>query len=631
MRRHVAVFQAAAVLACAFAPAGRPPAAMQRIARPNVVLVIFDTTRADRFFGPHGATRLNRLPGTAFTDTWAQAPSTSSAVATLFTGLLPTQHGVFDGGGALARSVPTLAEQFRAAGYTTVHVTGNPNSGPLYGLDRGFQQVVWSGRGSASALLHHQLQYADAVGGFALEFLARAKSPFLLSLHFNDPHSPYDPISPPPLRAPRRILDEPASDPGVGRVLPLERDDMIARYDAEVASVDRTLARIVDALRRGGLWERTVLLVTADHGEEFQEHGGWGHSHTLYPEVLRIPLFIRQPGDRVRHTVRGRVNQADILPTILDLTGFPRVGGISGRSRAGLLSGTPGGTVSTLAEKLSPDKGEPRRLLLTDSWAFIERASSGRAELYDMKRDPAQLRDLAASRPEEVQRMRAELRRTVGEMRRASPAESAPIDPDTLRNLQALGYLQGRRSTAGGTDASGDAELTVGRVLANTVADDLWTPFRAPVRLVADDSPNAFEVRLSFPGSARRAGAGRLRFAASTQATRLSNVTVGAAEGAETDRRPVSFEGALSRRIPPGAIVESDPVLLPQSDRWVVTFTATPLGLVRMTGVDATTELRPASDGLSRGPHAWTRRPNSLLGLAGIRPHASATRPRYRR
>ena len=150
---------AVSVIAATFIVSAPLPAA----ARFNVLLVIMDTTRADHVPGFGGASArapwLASLRAARFTNTRSQAPTTTSAVASIFTGLYPSEHGVIDGGAPMPPQVRTLAQLLGEAGYLTGHVTGNPNSGPLYGLTRGFSSVDYSLPGSGSALLHQQLQH----------------------------------------------------------------------------------------------------------------------------------------------------------------------------------------------------------------------------------------------------------------------------------------------------------------------------------------------------------------------------------------------------------------------------------------------------------------------------------------
>ena len=591
-----------------------------RTARPNVLFVITDTTRADRFVGVRSAAAwLKRQPGTEFNNAWSQAPTTNSSVATIFTGLLPSQHGVFDGGGALPREAGTLAEFFLAAGYSTAHITANPNSGPAYGLDRGFRHVRWSGRGPASDLLNQQLQHGSAIGSLALDFLKDVREPFLLSLHFNDPHSPYDPVrAPASVTGVRRIYDEPSSDPSVGRVTAREHGDLMARYDAEIAEVDRALSRVVQRLEQTGAWRRTVLVVTSDHGEEFQDHGGWGHSHSLFPELLHVPLFIRQPGDSARRIQSGRINHADLLPTLLELTGLPPAARLWGRSRASLMRSGDGAAERTIAEKLSSEKGGPLRSLITDQLALIERQNDGRLELYDRTRDPGQRQDIAAVRPREVERLHQDLEDEIRATRRPGVAKTATIDADTLRHLQSLGYLQGRTAAAGPAPDRADQPAPAIRTILNTrvSARTRWSALSSGDTIAADNSTRGFQVELEIPVGAGTARRVRLRFAAAEHATTISEVTVKRV-GSTSRAQPVTFGGRTVRRFPPGAVIESDPFPGPAADRWIVTFRSEPLGLVRIAKA-LRSKLTPLEKPVSGSSSAASESIDGVMGLIAI-------------
>jgi arylsulfatase A-like enzyme len=564
--------------------------------------------------GTRGAAAwLKRQPGTVFENAWSQAPTTNSSVATIVTGLLPSQHGVFDGGGALPREVPTLAEHFQGAGYATGHITANPNSGPAYNLDRGFRVVRWSGRGEASDLLHQQLQHAEGIASLASEFLKQTKEPFLLSLHFNDAHSPYDPSrSPAPMKGVRRIYDEPSSDPSVGRVTAHERADMLARYDAEIAAVDRALSRVVQQLQRTGVWDRTLLVVTADHGEEFRDHGRWGHSHSLYQELLHVPLFIREPGDVQRRVRPERINLADLLPTVLQLSGLPPAARTWGRSRAALLRGGGEPAEFTVAEKLSTEKGGQLRAYVTDRAGLIEHLQ-GNAELYDHHRDPKQMRNLAATRPREVEALQNVLEKAVLAAPRPGPARAAAIDSDTLRHLQSLGYLQGRKGASGpAAHGADDPAPAIRTILARPFATrPLWSAISAGSLIAMDNSSRSFQVQIPVSAGAWRGRRVRLRFAAAEHSTTISDVRV--TTPAASSRR-VTFDGQVRRRFPAGAVIDSDALVGPAGDRWLVSFRTEPLALVRVAAALRSRLAPLASSGSQPSPEA----PQTIDGTVGL-------------
>ncbi len=270
---------------------------------PSILLISIDTTRADRLgcYGrqPSPTPHIDRwaAEGVVFESALTPIPVTLPAHTTLMTGTLPWRHGVRDNGVYRVPSdVPTLAESFAEAGYDTAAVVGAAVLDRQYGLDRGFgsyDDVKTAGGGLAIAERRAR-QVTDAA-------LARAQSlrpPFVLFVHYFDPHAAYDP--PPPFAA--RYRSEP--------------------YVGEIASVDAEIGRLRESLEAKGLLENTVVVVTSDHGEGLGEHGEATHGVFLYQSTLHVPLVIRAPGWPRGHRVAGTVSLADVAPTLLDLAGL---------------------------------------------------------------------------------------------------------------------------------------------------------------------------------------------------------------------------------------------------------------------------------------------------------------------
>ena len=287
----------------------------------HVVVILVDAMRADRlgvYGGKAGTPVMDGLArdGTVFANACAQAPSTRPSVSSLMTGLYPSQHGIVDRivnvehgvvtVAGLDGSVRLLAEAFSDAGFTTAaFLGGNANVKPVFGLTRGFQHVDWRPTTDGKVLVQ---DFEAWVG-------AGQEGPTFCYLHFMDVHHPL------PMEIIPSRLDEGLDVSTVDQ----SADQLIACYDDAVHLVDEHIGRVLDALRSAGMWEETVVIVTADHGEELTEHGAMlSHGRTLYRELVRVPLIMRLPGSERRGTVDSRpVQLIDIFPTVLDAAGQP--------------------------------------------------------------------------------------------------------------------------------------------------------------------------------------------------------------------------------------------------------------------------------------------------------------------
>jgi arylsulfatase A-like enzyme len=225
-------------------------------------------------------------------------------------------------------------------------------------------------------------------------------------------------------------------------------------YDEEIRFTDAGIGRLLDALEELGLDDDTLVVVTADHGEEFFGRGWLGHTRTLYEEVIRVPLIIRVPGNNERgRAVAAPVSLVSLAPTILDYLGVDAPdAGFQGPSLRPLIDGSPG-------EDLPPVRSEVRFIVLSSENVLAEKVAYKHAvidgrhklikdfreqsyELYDLERDPGERENLAASRPELLREMLVVLNRTQNiETARPAGAENATLDPDEAAMLRDLGYI----------------------------------------------------------------------------------------------------------------------------------------------------------------------------------------------
>jgi len=302
---------------------GAPPVDRQA----NVLLITLDTTRADRI-GAYGyrdieTPNLDALAadGVRFDRAISSVPLTLPAHSTLMTGLRPPHHGVRDNGGYfLDDRWTTLAEAARASGRQTFAAVGAFVLHELWGIAQGFD-VYDDEFGDDPDVKSHQMLRVQRDGAQvverALEWLDQRDrgKPFLAWLHFYDPHHPYTPPSP----FAERYAERP--------------------YDGEIAYTDSLVGRVVDYLRREGLYEHTLIVVVGDHGEGMGDHHEPDHGIFLYDTTLHVPLIVRAPQQRYRGVVRQVVRDIDVMPTVLAYLGLEPPAEVEGRSLLGLMAG----------------------------------------------------------------------------------------------------------------------------------------------------------------------------------------------------------------------------------------------------------------------------------------------------
>ncbi|RLB60424.1 MAG: hypothetical protein DRI90_13770, partial [Deltaproteobacteria bacterium] len=377
----------------------------------NVVWVIIDAIRADHVqsLGYDKATMPNfdKLASESllFSRAYSQSSATVLSFPSMFTGSYPaTLHWEMSNKRIqpVASSV-TVAERFKKAGYTTGLILSEHTKKYFVGIQQGYDEVItlklakntkqlWKERRSPIALSKAIEYIAEKAPG------AKARSPFFLTVYFPDPHSPY-----------KRHADVDSSNFATGP---------IGNYDTELAFSDRYLGQLITHLKdRPKVWDDTIFVVVADHGEEFGEHGGTRHARSCHIESVHVPLLIRIPGIAPKK-LDAPVALIDVLPTLIECTGIARDGGmLHGHS---LL-------IPALTDHAELDrpifcsvvsqKGRIkffRRSVRQKHFALLNNVGTGRETLFDMAQDPEEKTNLAASRQhaDELKRLRALLRAT---------------------------------------------------------------------------------------------------------------------------------------------------------------------------------------------------------------------------
>lgn len=438
--------------------------------KPNLVLIAVDAMRADHLscLGNEQVRTpsIDRIAreGLLFSNCIVQAPWTLPSFGSMFTSLYPSQHGAEEQwlrrapkseekivlkGGILPADNTTLAEILRKVGYTTVAFQPNITAGSTRGFDQGFDffldsykyrelflehlaSVVSGGR--ITRMFFPSYVYASdaSITKYTLRWLEQYQErPFYLHALFFDLHESY-----------------------LHSKKPENREELFRRYDSTLEKTDAQIGKIYDYLAEVGLLDQTILVVLSDHGEELFDHGGMhrgydedydsgqGHGHTLYDEVLRIPLIIRFPpkisaGQRVDRQVRS----IDILPTLLSLLDLPYQGPMEGvdltASRA-----EPGKSLIAYSESIL--HGPEKKSVRTGEWKLIFHPQAQRFELYNLASDPKEIINLAAQDQEVFAFLRDHLFRWMAEMSRVQirRRETRTLSLHEREALRSLGYIR---------------------------------------------------------------------------------------------------------------------------------------------------------------------------------------------
>ncbi len=432
----------------------------------NLVLLSLDTTRRDHlpFYGyaKDTAPRMAGLAeaGVVFEDATAVNTNTAPAHASMLTGRYPMQHGIERNGQRLRDDLPTLAGILAARGYETAAFISGWTLTRHTGLDRGFAHYDQALREERRRAAEHTI---DATLAW-VEARAAGEAPFFLFVHLFDPHWAYAPpeadaqhflsgrafTTSPETRPPGLAADFALSDSEV--------EEIVARYDGEIAYADRHLGRLLDALAERGLAENTLVVFTSDHGETLHERAWvFDHGSRVYDEQVRIPLVMRLPGaKRAGSRVDAPVSQVDLLPTVLDVLGIAPPPDLPGRSWVPLLDAVSSvdrerpvfaharpeaDRVPEVASPLVPSGLVSMVRVPGAKWIEYPTPDGFRGQLFDLTDDPGETRDVADARPAMVTSLRAKLaafRRATGSDRK----EPAPLTPEVEEALRELGYLR---------------------------------------------------------------------------------------------------------------------------------------------------------------------------------------------
>lgn len=440
----------------------------------NVILISLDTLRADhlRCYGYGRATspNMDKLAeeSVLFKNTFATAPWTLPSHVSLLTGLDNINHQVYTGANKMDPGIPTLADYLRGAGYLTAGFTGGGFVSGLYGLSKGFDSYRVVGKIAVGTP-------AAALARTALPWIQENRDKgFFLFLHTYQIHQPYQPPAP----FNKMFLDADAGFDHVdlsqlrlnheNRFMPetdAMRRNLIGLYDAEIRFTDEVLiGAVVAELKKLGLYDRTMIIITADHGEEFYEHKGWAHAHALYDETIKVPLLVKFLGSRNRGMkVERYARLTDIMPTILEEMGFdPARVDIDGRSLMELTTSKTDHLPERmfrceLGDNIVQNRIPARRAVSRDSYKIIRNdsftpmqlaffaappPSQVKLEIYDLAADPGEKTNLAASRPDLVRSLLKYMDEKLKPTRKTVVTRTSGPNEDVREELKALGYIR---------------------------------------------------------------------------------------------------------------------------------------------------------------------------------------------
>jgi arylsulfatase A-like enzyme len=447
---------AASLEATAYAPAddARADALRAGLGPVNVVFVILDAARAPQF-GAYGYARpttpeIDRIAkeGVVFETAATPAVYTLGAMSSVWTSQYPDRHhSEVSFSARLPKDRLTLAEVLSARGIATAGFVANAVAGTTFGFERGFAEFheIYKDLGSGAA------GFVKTVPPWVEK---NKDKPFFLYLHFREPHFPYDPPAPfdtrfgpdGPIAKAARSDAAFFTDLNQGRRTPAagEIEHLVRLYDGNLAYADEQLGLVRRALEAAGVWEKSVVIVAADHGEALFEHKWIGHNVQLYEESAHVPLIVRFPSGHgpAGQRVKGLADLLDVAPTVLDLFRARGQGGsdksFEGRSLLPMVAGAPG--KPAVLSRTVWDR--PRYALRDASHKFLYDTRTGEEELFDLAADPGERTNVAAKDPLRAAYYRQALHHwTAGLASPSGRSETAILTREQCENMKALGYL----------------------------------------------------------------------------------------------------------------------------------------------------------------------------------------------
>lgn len=448
-----------------------------RADRPNIILMLVDTLRAD-YLGVYGfegeiSPNLDRFAeeSVVFLNCFSQSPWTKPAVASLFTSLYPESHGLTNHEGKywgdpshearmgiLSDRAVTLAEALRERGYQTAAFISNPWIQAKYGFAQGFDVY------DEQYLVTNRKWPVDTLARKARSWLESRNpdEPFFLYLHFMDVHAPYP--------GSRSDFDTLIESPSLGSDLTLTESEAPdirwknienrpewatnrmrrrlsywrARYASGVRTFDRRLASFLKSLSRTGEFNDSYVIVTSDHGEELFEHGDWSHGQNLFDHQLHVPLLIRNPkGQQGGRRVEKITELIDLMPTLLSIAGAESEAPMQGQDISSYFFGNPPDD-ARVSFATATQRNPALHSLRTKRHKFILNVKTGQSRLFDILADPGEKKGHPGLELETAQVLRDQLTAHVAQSAALGtfPTKTTDVSEEELERLKSLGYIR---------------------------------------------------------------------------------------------------------------------------------------------------------------------------------------------
>ncbi len=382
-----------------------------------------------------------------FDRAYCQAVYTLASTASLMTGLDPYKHQIIFRKSKLPSSTITLAERFQQSGYNTGTFVANGNASSIFGMTQGFSEV-----GEVFREPNYTGWGSDITNRF-VKWLEKSKKdrPFFAYLHYREPHAPFNPpenfknhFTDPNYTGYRDASYEMRRKINMGEVQATkgDRDYIIATYDENLRYGDYEVGRVIKKLKQNKMYENTVIIVTADHGEAFWEHNFQGHNSQLYEESIHIPLVIKFAGQGLRgKRINQPVRTIDIYPTLVDLMQFSRrFWNVDGHSIIPYLVSSNSPKVPVMTQTIASQAYG----YMENDYKYIVHMQSRNEELYNLKSDPMEKFNRIAEDRVQAAYMRSRIFGWLAASRQVGAwhkTERAVIDDTTRDNLKALGYI----------------------------------------------------------------------------------------------------------------------------------------------------------------------------------------------
>ncbi len=434
----LALFKAAGIPALVFASLILGGGGCKKTSEPHIVLIVIDTLRSDHL--PFYGYPINTAPflsalaarGVLFENAFSASSWTAPATTSIFTSLYPFQHGVVSGIRAVKgpqidiQSIPdgirTLPEMLQKRGYKTYGAANNPNIGEEMGFSRGFDQFTQFADDEDQAMFARLETWAGEI---------QKQEKYFLYIHFNDCHFPY-------------VCHEPCFEPERNR-----NENNILAYNSEIRFVDEKINRLYD---RYGWDKNTLLIVTADHGEEFREHQRIRHGATLYSEVIRVPLLMVFPGEGpAGKRIKTHVSTLDILPTLRSYLDVKKKQTEEGADLMSLMKGESDpfperSFYSHLVNKRGDGTKKIQGAVIKGEWKFIfTKAGTGRKgrELFHIKTDPRDLHNVLRKNPAMADLLAARFDEFENKCEKYSGVtRTIVLNKKKMEELRTLGYVR---------------------------------------------------------------------------------------------------------------------------------------------------------------------------------------------